>query len=75
MSRAGPRVHFSAFTLTLCRGAPDSYQGPAVDAGHWSCGSWQNDVIWLNRYVQRGFMCSTLRSNGVRLTSVCHNIY
>ena len=42
---------------------------------HWSCGSWQNDVIWLDRYVQRGTMCSTLKSNGVRLTSVCHSIY
>lgn len=25
--------------------------------------------------VQRGFMCSTLKQNGARLTSVCHNIY
>src|SRR5438874_3556428 len=39
---------------------------------HYSCGSWQSDAIWLNRYVQRGLMCSTLKSNGVRLTSVCH---
>lgn len=31
--------------------------------------------ISINQYVQRGFMCSTLKQNGSRLTSVCHNIY
>jgi hypothetical protein len=31
--------------------------------------------ITLNQYVQPGFMCSTLKQNGTRLTSVCHNIY
>jgi hypothetical protein len=29
----------------------------------------------INQYVRRGFVCSTLRQNGARLSSVCHNIY
>jgi hypothetical protein len=31
--------------------------------------------ITINQNVQRGFMCSTLKQNGSRVTSVCHNIY
>jgi hypothetical protein len=31
--------------------------------------------IPINQNVQRGFMCSTLKQNGGRVTSVCHNIY
>lgn len=26
-------------------------------------------------YAKKGFMCSTLKQNGARVTSVCHNIY
>lgn len=31
--------------------------------------------ITINQNVRRGFMCSTLKQNGSRVTSVCHNIY
>lgn len=31
--------------------------------------------ITLNQNVRPGFMCSTLKQNGARLTSVCHSIY
>lgn len=31
--------------------------------------------VSLRSYVRRGFMCSTLKQNGARVTSVCHNIY
>lgn len=31
--------------------------------------------ITINQNVKRGFMCSTLKQNGSRVTSVCHNIY
>ncbi len=34
-----------------------------------------SERINFGRYMRPGFMCSTLKSNGVRLTSVCHNIY
>lgn len=34
-----------------------------------------SERINIGRYMKRGFMCSTLKSNGARLTSVCHNIY
>jgi hypothetical protein len=30
--------------------------------------------IPINRTMKRGFMCSTLKQNGIRLTSVCHSI-
>lgn len=46
---------------------------------HWGCNSYWGqanpDYIWVNGYVKRGFMCSTLKQNGVRLTSVCHSVY
>jgi hypothetical protein len=32
-------------------------------------------AVTLKRYVKRGFMCSTLKQNGGRITSVCHNIH
>jgi len=32
-------------------------------------------TIGLNQYVRPGKMCSTLRQNGARVTSVCHSIY
>lgn len=32
-------------------------------------------TLLVRGYVQRGFMCSTLKQNGARVTSVCHNIY
>lgn len=28
----------------------------------------------INQNVKRGYMCSTLKQNGIRQTSVCHNI-
>jgi hypothetical protein len=31
--------------------------------------------ITLNQDVRRGSMCSTLKQNGSRITSVCHSIY
>lgn len=31
--------------------------------------------IQVNQHVKRGSMCSTLKQNGSRLTSVCHSIY
>lgn len=31
--------------------------------------------ITLNQTVRPGFMCSTLKQNGGRLTSVCHSVY
>lgn len=33
-----------------------------------------SDRINVRRYMRTGFMCSTLKSNGVRQTSVCHSI-
>lgn len=42
---------------------------------HYSCNVNGTDGVTLNRYVQRGKMCSTLKSNGSRVSSVCHNIY
>lgn len=42
---------------------------------HWGC-TWKGgDVVGVYSYVQRGFMCSTLKQNGGRIQSVCHNIY
>ena len=45
---------------------------------HWGCNSYWNqanaDFLYVNGYVQRGTMCSTLKSNGARQTSVCHSI-
>lgn len=44
----------------------------------WGCnwyGSLEDQRININGGFQRGKMCSTLRENGARLTSVCHNIY
>jgi hypothetical protein len=48
-----------------------TYNGPA----HYQCNVKANDVIWINQYKARGRMCSTLKSNGGRIQSVCHNIY
>jgi hypothetical protein len=45
---------------------------------HLDCNSYFNqadaDFISINDTVQAGLMCSTLKSNGARLTSVCHKI-
>jgi hypothetical protein len=41
----------------------------------YGCSHASNAVIWVNAYKKRGFMCSTLKTNGLRITSVCHNIY
>lgn len=45
---------------------------------HLDCNSYFNqadaDFIPVNDTVQFGLMCSTLKSNGTRLTSVCHKI-
>jgi hypothetical protein len=40
-----------------------------------SCTRSSTDQITLNRYVRSGRMCSTLKTNGSRITSVCHNIH
>jgi hypothetical protein len=51
------------------------WTGITYNAGTWGgCGKYRNQTIWLDRYVPSGFMCSTLYSNNVRLTSVCHRI-
>jgi hypothetical protein len=42
---------------------------------HYGCARSANDVIWINATKKRGFMCSTLKTNGLRITSVCHNIF
>lgn len=34
-----------------------------------------SERININRHMRKGFMCSTLFSNGARQTSVCHSIY
>ena len=41
---------------------------------HRGCTHRANDVILIRANKQPGFMCSTLRQNGGRVTSVCHNI-
>jgi hypothetical protein len=41
----------------------------------WGCSRGNGYTIGVYGYVQRGFMCSTLKTNGARITSVCHNIY
>lgn len=43
-------------------------------ATHWTCGRTGSDGIYIGEYKQRGRMCSTLKTNGGRITSVCHNI-
>jgi hypothetical protein len=40
----------------------------------YTCSKTGTRYIYLRRYVKRGFMCSTLRQNGARITSVCHSI-
>lgn len=44
----------------------------------WGC-KWGTDTnagtIVMNQHVRRGTMCSTLRQNGARITSVCHSIW
>lgn len=46
---------------------------------HYGCNSYWNqgpaDVLWVKGYMAKGKMCSTLKSNGGRVTSVCHSIY
>lgn len=46
---------------------------------HFTCNSyWNNaspDYLWVNGYMKSGTMCSTLKQNGARLTSVCHSIH
>jgi len=46
---------------------------------HATCNSYFNqpyaDVIPIYSYKASGTMCSTLKSNGARLTSVCHSIH
>lgn len=41
----------------------------------YRCDRKNEAVIWINQNKQRGRMCSTLKSNGGRIQSVCHNIY
>ncbi len=55
----------------------DSWQWTRTyNSGTWGgCGSYRNQTIWINGYAPTtGFMCSTLYSNNVRMTSVCHRI-
>lgn len=51
-----------------------TYTGPT----HWTCNSYFNqanaDYVFVSSYMKPGRMCSTLKSNGARLTSVCHSI-
>ena len=44
---------------------------------HYTCSRVNQlvDKLYVRSYVQRGFMCSTLKQNGARITSVCHNVY
>ena len=42
---------------------------------HWGCGWQGSDVVSVFSNKQRGFMCSTLKQNGGRVSSVCHSIY
>lgn len=46
-----------------------------VSRYHGGCTRRANDVILIRSTKRPGFMCSTLRQNGGRVTSVCHNIY
>lgn len=41
----------------------------------YGCSRTGSGSISINRSMKRGFMCSTLKQNGGRITSVCHNIY
>ena len=44
--------------------------------GCWSYWNQANaNVLWIRGNVAKGKMCSTLKSNGSRVTSVCHSIY
>lgn len=45
-----------------------------VRYGCW-WGTQHAGTIWINQNVRKGYMCSTLKTNGARVTSVCHNIY
>lgn len=47
-----------------------TYTGPT----HWTCGRIGSDGIYIGERKQRGKMCSTLKTNGGRITSVCHSI-
>ena len=54
-------------------------------SGHWYrtlsgpvqryCSNSAGQTISMNQYVRPGRMCSTLKTNGYRITSVCHRIY
>lgn len=42
---------------------------------HSGC-TWQGgDVVSVFRNVRSGTMCSTLKTNGARVQSVCHSVY
>ncbi|MCG5464310.1 hypothetical protein MED01_002476 [Micromonospora sp. MED01] len=41
---------------------------------HWTCERVGSDSIYIGERKQRGRVCSTLNTNGGRITSVCHNI-
>lgn len=41
----------------------------------WGCGRSYQGWIPMQARVQAGRMCSTLKTNGGRITSVCHSIY
>lgn len=47
-----------------------TYNGPI----HYGCGWTGSDAIGIHRWMQPGLECSTLKTNGTRLTSVCHSI-
>lgn len=47
-----------------------TYTGPT----HWNCGRIGSDGIYIGERKQRGSVCSTLKTNGGRITSVCHSI-
>jgi hypothetical protein len=50
----------------------ETQSGPVRNSSFSGAGA--SERIHIARHMTRGFMCSTLRSNGVRLTSVGHNI-
>ena len=42
---------------------------------HWGCSKYGAKRVTIGKHVKKGTVCQSLRTNGARITSVCHSIH